>query len=262
MKRRNRVAKPRVYTHRKTRKSAFARANSAPGEQEGKTEGISAMAWNDPIDLYCERLDAGFWAEPINAFSNLAFFIAAGAAYVLWQREGKGDRFILVLIALAVAVGIGSTLFHTFGTRWGLLADAIPIAVFVATFLVLALRRYLDQSPLATALWLAGFLAFSAILPRLLPPGFLNNSGFYFPVFFALVLIGFALRAKGGSKLWIGGAFLSGAALFALSLSFRIVDPSVCAQFPLGTHFMWHCLNGALIYLMLWTAIKARAEAR
>lgn len=219
------------------------------------------MAWNDPIDLYCERLHAGFWAEPVNAVSNLAFILAAVAAYALWRREGRGDRFILVLIGLALVVGIGSFLFHTFATRWGLFADSIPIAVFVSAFLIYALLYFLRLSRAATAAWLAIFLVIAALLPRFLPPGFLNNSGFYFPVLGALAAIGIALRARGETTRWIGGAFLCGTALFALSLSFRVIDPAVCTNFPLGTHFVWHCLNGALIYLMLWTAIKARAEA-
>lgn len=219
------------------------------------------MALNDPIDLYCERLHAGFWAEPVNAVSNLAFFLAAVGAYMLWKREGKNDRFILILIGLAVLVGIGSTLFHTFATRWGLFADAIPIAIFVVTFLVFTLRRFLGQSVMMTTVWIAAFLAISGVMPRLLPPGFMNNSGFYFPVLGALIVLGILLRMKGGGMRWIGGAYLCAAALFALSLSFRIVDPAVCAQFPLGTHFLWHCLNGALIYLMLWTVLKEKSAA-
>ncbi|MBX3518793.1 MAG: ceramidase domain-containing protein [Xanthobacteraceae bacterium] len=219
------------------------------------------MAWNDPLDLYCERLHEGLWAEPFNAVSNLAFFAAAAGAYLLWKRDGKGDRFILLLIGLAVLVGIGSTLFHTFATRWGLFADSIPIGIFVVTFLIYTLRRFLGQSVVMTAVWIVAFLGLAALLPRILPPGFLNNSGFYFPVLFALVILGIALRVKGGALLWIGGAYLSAAALFMLSLSFRIVDPSICGAFPLGTHFLWHCLNGALIYLMLWTVIRAKQVA-
>ena len=218
------------------------------------------MSWNDPVDLYCERLDASFWSEPVNAISNLAFFLAALGGYLLWRRHAPNDRFIFVLILLAVLVGIGSSLFHTYATRWGLLADAIPIAMFVTAYLALALNRFVGLSWLNTAMWLAIFLVVAALTPRLLPPGFLNNSGFYFPVLGALILIGIVLRAKGGDRVWIGGAFLSGAALFALSLSFRIVDPSICAQFPLGTHFLWHGLNGALIYLMLWTAVGAKRK--
>ena len=219
------------------------------------------MALNDPLDLYCERLHEGLWSEPVNAVSNLAFFAAAAAAYMLWKREGRDDRFILLLIGLAALVGIGSTLFHTFATRWGLFADSIPIGIFVVTFLVYTLRRFLNQSVVMTCVWIAIFLATAAILPRLLPPGFLNNSGFYFPVFGALLILGIVLWTQNGKMQWVGGAYLCAAALFALSLSFRIVDQAVCAQFPLGTHFLWHCLNGTLIYVMLWIAIKARAEA-
>lgn len=217
------------------------------------------MALNDPIDLYCERLHEGLWAEPINAVTNLAFFLAAGGAYLLWKREGRNDHFILLLIGLAVLVGIGSSLFHTFATRWGLLADSIPIAIFVVAFFVFTLRRLLGQSVVVTAVWVAIFLASAGVLVRVLPSGFLNNSGFYFPVVAALIALGVSLRIKGGEMRWVGGAYLCAAALFTLSLSFRIVDPSVCAQFPIGTHFMWHCLNGALIYLMLWTAIKQKS---
>jgi hypothetical protein len=220
------------------------------------------MALNDPIDLYCERLHEGLWAEPVNAITNLAFFLAAIGAYLLWKREGREDRFILLLIGLAALVGIGSSLFHTFATRWGLLADSIPIAIFVVGFFTFTLRRFLGQSAIATIGWIAAFLAVAAVVPRLLPAGFMNNSGFYFPVLGALIVLGILLRMRGGEMRWIGGAYLCGAALFALSLSFRIVDPSVCAQFPLGTHFLWHCLNGALIYLMLWTAIKSKTPIR
>jgi len=219
------------------------------------------MALNDPIDLYCERLHGGLWAEPVNAVSNLAFFAAAIGAYWLWKREGRDDRFILLLIGLAVLVGIGSTLFHTFATRWGLLADSIPIGLFVVAFLIYTLRRFLGLSIVITFIWIALFLAISAALPRLLPSGFLNNSGFYFPVLGALFILGAVLWARGGNRRWVGGSYLCAAALFALSLSFRIVDQAACAQFPLGTHFVWHCLNGTLIYVMLWIAIKARAES-
>jgi hypothetical protein len=219
------------------------------------------MALNDPIDLYCERLGPGLWAEPLNAVSNLAFFAAAAGAYWLWKREGRDDRFILLLIGLAALVGLGSTLFHVFATRWGLFADTIPIGIFVVAFLVYSLRRFLGQSAVMTAVWIAIFLAVAAALPRLLPPGFLNNSGFYFPVLGALLILGVVLWAKGGKQKWIGGAYLCAAALFALSLSFRIIDIAVCAEFPHGTHFLWHCLNGTLIFVMLWIAIRARAEA-
>ena len=64
---------------------------------------------------YCERTGAGFWAEPVNAMTNLAFLVAA--------------------------VGVGSFLWHTFATPWAEWADVIPIGLFIAVFLASFLRR-------------------------------------------------------------------------------------------------------------------------
>src|SRR3979490_2605804 len=105
------------------------------------------MDWSAPIDLYCERTDASFWAEPANALTNAAFLIAAAAAFWLWRRQSGSDRSrdwpALALIVVVVAVGIGSFVFHTLATRGAVLADVIPIAVFIYGYLLLALRRFL-----------------------------------------------------------------------------------------------------------------------
>ena len=53
--------------------------------------------WSTPIDLYCERVTVSFWAEPLNALSNIAFLIAAYAALDLWRREGKNDPVTALL---------------------------------------------------------------------------------------------------------------------------------------------------------------------
>ena len=37
---------------------------------------------------------------------------------------------------------------------------------------------------------------------------------------------------------------------FTVSLVFRTVDNQVCGGFPLGTHFVWHLLNGVLLFLL------------
>ena len=117
--------------------------------------------WSTPIDLYCERLDPSFWAEPVNAITNAAFFVAAWAAFRLWRRKGCGDLAILALILVAVAVGLGSFAFHTLATRGAMLLDVVPIGIFMYGYVLLALRRYLALSwPLSLAL-LVGFMALS-----------------------------------------------------------------------------------------------------
>ena len=104
------------------------------------------------IDGYCERTDAAFWAEPINALSNLAFVIAA-----IWMwRASSGLAAARLLSAILFAIGVGSFLFHTFATVWAAIADVVPIVLFVLVYLylvnrdIVGLRRW--SAALATSL--------------------------------------------------------------------------------------------------------------
>lgn len=70
------------------------------------------------VDLYCERLGPGLWAEPLNASSNLTFLIAAWAIWHLADVRHTLSGSIWLLVVLVIAIGTGSLLFHTFATRW------------------------------------------------------------------------------------------------------------------------------------------------
>jgi len=48
---------------------------------------------------------------------------------------------------------------------------------------------------------------------------------------------------------------LTGAAVFLVSIAFRSIDNAVCPVLPLGTHFLWHCLNACVLYLLLCAAM-------
>ena len=52
----------------------------------------------DYIDLYCERLAPGLTGEPLNALSNVAFFIAAWAILNLARHQQKIATEIWLLI--------------------------------------------------------------------------------------------------------------------------------------------------------------------
>ena len=209
--------------------------------------------WSTPIDLYCERVTPSFWAEPVNALSNLAFLIAAYSAFDLWRREGKGDPAILTLIVIVVAVGLGSFAFHTLATRGAMLLDVAPIGLFIYGYFLLALRRFLLLSwPVSLAL-LAGFVVLSLALASYVPREVLNGSSGYFPALAALIVLGWLSRGHA-----VGQAMLVAAGLFVVSLIFRIVDLDGCAVWPLGTHFLWHVLNGTVLYAVLRGAIAER----
>ena len=96
------------------------------------------MDWTRAIDAYCERTDASFWSEPVNAVTNLAFIVAA---IVMWHRA-RGEVPAQVLCAVLFLIGVGSFLFHTFATAWAAAADTTPILVFSLIYIFLANRDY------------------------------------------------------------------------------------------------------------------------
>ena len=213
------------------------------------------MNWSQPVDLYCERLDPSFWAEPLNALTNLSFVIAAAIALAQWRRAGGRDWPALVLIAVTFAIGIGSFIFHTVATRGASLFDTVPIAVFIYGYLLLALRRFLGLSLVAALATLIAFAALNALEGYLVPRGTLNGSHAYLPAWAALAVVGWLSADRRAGRL-----LLMAAAVLALSIVFRSIDQAVCATLPIGTHFLWHTLNGVVLYLALRAALPAALQ--
>jgi len=209
--------------------------------------------WSEPIDLYCERLDPSFWAEPVNALSNVAFLLAAWAAFLEWRKVGGGDRIILALIVIVAVVGVGSFTFHTVATRGAMMLDVGPIGVFIYSYFLFALRRFLLLSWPGALVIFAGFVALSFGLAAYVPRTFLNGSAGYFPALAALIVIGWLIRERAAGK-----ALLIAAAAFIASLFFRIIDLDICGAFPTGTHFLWHILNAVVLYAVLRGALSEK----
>lgn len=212
------------------------------------------MALTDPVDIYCERLDPGFWAEPLNAASNIAFIAAALVGAAMLLRRGNRDADLWLLVALTATVGVGSFLFHTFATVWAGLADTIPIWVFVAVFVAVAMRRYFAMSPLRIAFTFAVLIAagygYALVSPDTEPGAapVLNGSLQYAPAVIAQWSFVLALhRARHPAFGWVAASAL----VFLTSLVFRTLDIAVCDAFPAGTHFAWHILNGTMIAMLL-----------
>lgn len=213
--------------------------------------------WLAAIDNYCERTDAGFWSEPLNAVSNGAFLVAAAYAFILWRRKGTRDGPGLWLICVTAVIGIGSFLFHTFANRWSALADVLPIAIFIYSYFALAMRRYLklglSAAALATILFAVLNLAFGRLWFSVLPGMTLNGSVGYIPAALAMLGVSGVCLVRGHRE--AGKALLAAAGLFALSLFFRSIDSAVCAAWPTGTHFLWHALNALVLGVLMRAAI-------
>ncbi|TVQ85245.1 MAG: hypothetical protein EA400_16195 [Chromatiaceae bacterium] len=216
------------------------------------------------LDRYCERGgEIGLWAEPVNALTNLAFLIAAGLAarrFVgtpgLTLRTGWD---LALLILLLIAIGIGSALWHTFATRWALLADVIPITGFINLYLLSFGYRVLALYPWTLfGLWLA-YQGANIGLLALVPAAALNGSVGYLPALAFLIGFWVWLRGRGHP---LAPTMLAAAGLFGLSLTLRTLDPDLCMLWPIGTHFVWHLFNAWLLYLLLDGLIRHGKRAR
>ncbi|HET8577236.1 MAG TPA: ceramidase domain-containing protein [Methylomirabilota bacterium] len=205
---------------------------------------------------YCERGGTGLFDEPLNAVTNGSFFIAVWLTWRHGKREDALSPGLWVLIALSIAVGIGSTLWHTLATPWAQLLDVTPILLFQLCFLWLYGRgrvglRWEVVAPLlvlyvAAALWgrqhrewLNGILAYTPAL-----------------VLSLVVGLDHYLRSRREPFL-----VLAAAAVFCLSLFFRTIDLAVCRSLPVGTHFLWHTLNGVVLFLLMRTVIVSSSRA-
>ena len=209
------------------------------------------MAWRDPVIDYCERQDHGFWSEPVNALTNIAFLLAAAGYFRAWRRRREADYPALALIVVTALVGVGSFVFHTVATRGAMLFDVIPIALFIYGYFLLALRRFFGLGALASdgdhAAVRGGFISRRKHVPRTARFGRLSAGARRAERFAALLWPQRRRRTAHGLAL--------AALLFAASLTFRTMDGDLCAAFPLGTHFLWHMLNACVLWLLLRTAM-------
>jgi hypothetical protein len=209
---------------------------------------------------YCERLNADFWAEPLNASTNLAFILAALLAWQLWRRGKAPDWPVAALIAVVLLIGIGSFLFHTMPAPWSRRADVIPIRLFAFGYFAFAVWRFIGLrligTALATALFFAAFYVVTGPAEALLPSAVRGATAGYATYLVALVAIAALLAGKDSRTAM---RLAAAGAVFVLALVFRSIDQAVCSTFPYGTHFLWHLLNAVVLYLLLRAAMLARS---
>lgn len=213
------------------------------------------------LDLYCERTGPEFWSEPVNALTNLAFVLAGLWGVYEVRRRGTG-AFAEALAWWAVAIGIGSFLFHTFANRLTMWADILPIAGFTLAYTWLNLRRFVGMAwPKALAVFI-GFYIAAAILTLLVPDWLreaTNGSTGYLPPFLALIFFGIVVIRSGNPAGWYN---IVAALMFCASVTFRAIDPVVCEAMPLGTHFLWHTINGLMLGVLLAATARYGAPRR
>ena len=166
----------------------------------------------------------------------------------------------LALILLVFVIGVGSLLFHTNATRWAEIADVAPITAFMLAYVGYTLRRFVGLSWMVTLFGIGLFyvLAWQAGEMRCEGVRCLNGSASYIPALAVLLGAGIALLLM---RRPVAVSLIAGGIIFAVSLTFRTFDNAWCGAVmsfdggPLGTHFLWHCLNATLLFVLLRAAV-------
>ncbi|WP_327009952.1 hypothetical protein OHA72_23590 [Dactylosporangium sp. NBC_01737] len=213
------------------------------------------------IDSYCERTAPGLWNEPANAVSNLAFLIAAAA---LIRLLAAGDRrapvSVWLLPVLLGVVGVCSLSFHTFATTATAALDTLSILAFILTAVVVLVHwmwRWRWAWPAAPAYLVAALGVNAALLTA---GGERATVGGHLPALLGLLGFGAAIRYTARDAAGAARRLLVAAVVFAVSLTLRTVDGPWCGGFPLGTHFLWHVLNAAVLFLVGLAVVRRWQE--
>jgi hypothetical protein len=198
--------------------------------------------WFNSVDIYCERLDASFWAEPINAISNLSFIVAG---LFLWRLRSPRSALMTILMIL---IGLGSFSFHTYANRLTGLLDVLAIALYLVAFSYLIPKQWSRNSLLiqvgSLLLLIVSIVLAHLLMSHLKPVLPWLPPGIYLGAWLALLI--YALVTQHSNKpaarfLWLA------VIVFPFSLLSRQLDMLLCDS--LGpTHWLWHLLNSLTLY--------------
>lgn len=203
------------------------------------------MDWTRAIDAYCERTDASYWSEPVNALTNLAFIVGA---LVMWRRS-RGLIAGRTLSAILLLIGIGSWLFHTHATAWAATADTTPIMAFTLLYIYLANRDFLGWPRWVAVAGAVAYIPYTAALtPLFAALPFFGISSFYWPLPLLIFAYALFLRVRAPQT---ARNIAIGATILCLSLTARSVDLPACDTLPFGTHWLWHLLNALMLSWMI-----------
>ena len=203
------------------------------------------MNWFEAVDGYCERIDASFWSEPLNALTNIFFLVAA--VWVL-RREGLNSTARILALILGM-IGAASFLFHSFAQAWAGALDVLFILLFTLLYLFAASKDFMG-APRSIALVITlGYFPFSIIVDWLtLPLTFLGSTRIYMPMLILIILFSLLLYKR---LPIVSRGLAVGTFILVISMLARILDVPLCQKIPLGTHFVWHVLNAVMLAWMI-----------
>ena len=203
------------------------------------------MNWFETIDGYCERIDASFWSEPLNAVTNVVFLMAA--IWVL-RREELNNKARALAFLLGM-IGIASFLFHSVATAWAGALDVLFILLFTLLYIFVATEDFLGLPRRSALVVTLGYFPFSVVVDWLtLPLSVLGSTRIYIPILILIILYSLILYKKFP---YLSRGLAMGALLLTISMFARSVDLPLCETISTGTHFLWHVINAIMLAWMI-----------
>lgn len=198
---------------------------------------------------YCERTEPGWFAEPLNTVTGLAYLVASWQAWKQLEPARWQEQWDLHLLAGLIAlVGVSSMLLHASGATWLVWPDVTAVVAFAtaywSAFLFRVPRFRLRGLAVAWLLTLGGVLLF-----YLLVPGAMTGSSLgYLPVLIVLLA---AVVLAGRVDRRLSRDLVLAAVLFGFALVVRALDLVLCEWAVVGTHWLWHVLTAGLLFMLV-----------
>ncbi len=203
----------------------------------------------EPLDLYCERIDASLLSEPWNLYSNLTFPVLAILGFILFKQSPRPSAKLKMQYLLMASIGLGSAWFHSSATRLSQIGDVLPIFLFVFVSLGAYLKLRMKEGAKISS-YIAYSLLCLALTPILIKLSGMNDylakGEAYLGIIPTLILLAISEDNRSRRKL-----LFFNAGLFAIALVFRTLDSPICDIFPTGTHFLWHMTTAFSAFLMI-----------
>lgn len=149
--------------------------------------------------------------------------------------------------------GVGTPL-DTFATPWAKLLDVLPIVTIVLLYFWAILLRAHRVSCSQAALFTLAFALAAVGFACVVGATSIGKDNATYMAAWLLIVSNAAVLGWRGHRLapWLR----AGAGIFAASIAMRMADHPVCDSLPIGTHFLWHLLNGALFAVLLTDYVR------